>query len=106
MRRFEVIFADGANADLRGIHRYIAEVSQSYRTADRFLERVIIRCEKIGNIPFGGRPRDDLLAGLRTVPFEKTTIIAYRVIDDVVEITNVFHGGRDYEALFRDEDDD
>lgn len=27
--------------------------------------------------------------------------IAYRVRDGLVEITNIFHGGRDYEALYR-----
>lgn len=57
------------------------------------------RCRKIGDAPNGGRPRDDLEPGLRTVPFERTAIVAYRVTDNV-EITNVFYGGRDYEALY------
>jgi len=51
----------------------------------------------------GGRVRDDLFAGLRTVPFERSAVIAYTVEDDCVRITNVFHGGRDYEALYRGE---
>jgi toxin ParE1/3/4 len=37
---------------------------------------------------------------LRTVPFERKAVIAYRVTN-AVEITNVFYGGRDYEALYR-----
>jgi len=48
-----------------------------------------------------GRPRDDLLPGLRTVPFERKAVIACRLIEDRVEITNLFYGGRDYEALYR-----
>lgn len=31
----------------------------------------------------------------------KRSAIAYRVRDGLVEITNIFHGGRDYEALYR-----
>ena len=48
----------------------------------------------------GGRPRDDLAQGLRTVPFERTAVIVYRVTS-CVEITNIFYGGRDYETLYR-----
>jgi toxin ParE1/3/4 len=28
-------------------------------------------------------------------------VIIYRVISETVEITNIFHGGRDYAALYR-----
>lgn len=68
-------------------------------TAQRFTDRIWAACEKIGNAPLGGRPRDDLLPGLRTVPFEKKAIIAYRVDGETVEIVNVFYGGSDYEAI-------
>jgi toxin ParE1/3/4 len=44
--------------------------------------------------------RDDLKPGLRTVPFEHSAVIAYTVEDRRVRITNIFYGGRDYEALF------
>nr|WP_260682893.1 type II toxin-antitoxin system RelE/ParE family toxin [Rhizobium laguerreae] len=63
------------------------------------------RCRKIGDAPNGGRPRDDLAPGLRTVPFEHSAVIAYHVTD-AVEIVNVFYGGRDYEALLRAGDDE
>jgi toxin ParE1/3/4 len=36
------------------------------------------------------------------VPFEHSTVIIYKVIEDAVEIINVFYGGRDYAALMRD----
>jgi toxin ParE1/3/4 len=52
-------------------------------------------------VPLGGRPRDDLAAGLRTVPFERTAVIAYVVSGDLVEVINIFYGGRDYEAIYR-----
>jgi toxin ParE1/3/4 len=46
------------------------------------------------------RPRDDLAPGLRTVPFERSAVIAYIVEGGAVQITNIFYGGRDYEALY------
>ncbi len=33
-------------------------------------------------------------------------MIAYLVEDDRVRITNIFYGGKDYEALYRRSDDD
>ncbi|MER8417976.1 type II toxin-antitoxin system RelE/ParE family toxin [Mesorhizobium sp. M1329] len=99
MRRANVTYRPQAIADLQGIYRVIAEASQSDGVAAGFVQRIMARCRKIGDAPNGGRPRDDLEPGLRTVPFERTAIIAYRATDNV-EITNVFYGGRDYEALY------
>ncbi|WP_363215994.1 hypothetical protein [Mesorhizobium sp.] len=42
------------------------------------------------------------MPGLRTVPFEHSTVIAYVVEGDFVRIVNIFYGGRDYETLMRD----
>jgi toxin ParE1/3/4 len=52
--------------------------------------------------PLGASERHALGAGLRLVPFEKSAVIVYRVVDDSVEIVNVFYGGRDYAALLGD----
>jgi toxin ParE1/3/4 len=100
MRQLKVGYRPEAIADLDGIFDAILRVSANQITAERFVGRVLARCRRIGNAPHGGRPRDDLESGLRTVPFERSAVIAYR-ITDVVEITNVFYGGRDYEALYR-----
>jgi toxin ParE1/3/4 len=85
--------------DLQKIYRFIAEASRSHRVAAEFVERIMRRCSAIGDAPNGGRPRDDLHPGLRTVPFETSAVIAY-VVSSEVEITNIFYGGRDYEALY------
>ncbi|KRB22918.1 hypothetical protein ASE05_14780 [Mesorhizobium sp. Root172] len=55
----------------------------------------------MGNAPRGGRSRDDIVPGLRTVPFEHSAVIAYVIEGDVVRIVNIFYGGRDYETLMR-----
>jgi plasmid stabilization system protein ParE len=71
-------------------------------TAERFTARLLSACERIGDAPLAGRPRDDLFPGLRTMAFEKRAVIAYLVEADTVVITNVFYGGRDFGSLMRD----
>lgn len=99
MRRVKVTYRPEALADLKHIHTDIAVLSQSREVATRYVERIMARCRKIGDAPRGGRSRDDLYPGLRTVPFERSAIIAY-VVREAVEITNVFHSREDYEALY------
>lgn len=101
MRRLRVRYRPEAYADLEDIFRFIVRLSGSRVTARRFVLRIRNRCHRIGNVPQGGRPRDDLEPGLRTVPFEHSAVIAYKVESDCVRIANVFYGGRDYEALYR-----
>src|ERR1700724_3367897 len=99
MNRAKIILREEAIEDLAEIHRHIARVSGSSITAIRFIRRNRRRYERIGGAPFGGRSRDDLEVGLRTVPFEHTAVITYKVEGDYVRVTNVFYGGRDYEAF-------
>lgn len=99
MRRPNVTYRPEALADLKHIHTDITILSQNRDVATRYVERIMARCRKIGDAPRGGRSREDLYPGLRTVPFERSAIIAY-VVRDAVEITNVFHSREDYEALY------
>jgi len=85
MRRVDVVYRPEAIADLQDIFRHIAERSQSETMAERFVSRIMNRCRRIGDVPYGGRSREDLASGLRTVPFERSAVIVYRVAD-VVEI--------------------
>jgi toxin ParE1/3/4 len=101
MRRLKVVLREQAIADLADIYNHIARASGSHVTAIGFVRRIRARCRRIGNVPMGGIARDDLRPGLRTVPFEHSAVIAYVVADDQVTVTNVFYGGRDYEALYR-----
>lgn len=100
MKRLPVVLREEAISDLFEIYSYIAEQSGFPEQAWRFIERIRARCERIGNVPRGGRPRDDLAPGLRTVPFKRSAVIAYMVEDDVVRVTNIFYASRDYEALY------
>ncbi|MCQ0989459.1 type II toxin-antitoxin system RelE/ParE family toxin [Jiella marina] len=101
MRRVEVTYRPEAISDIRQIYRAVLAKSRSRRVAARYAQRIYQRCEKIGDVPLGGRPRDDLRPGLRSVPFEKSALILYQV-DESVLIINVFPRGQDYESLFQD----
>ncbi|WP_245523947.1 type II toxin-antitoxin system RelE/ParE family toxin, partial [Mesorhizobium sp. M2D.F.Ca.ET.223.01.1.1] len=96
-----VVLSEGAIADLEAIAAYILESGGSETVANAFVHRIRGRCRHIGNAPSGGRLREDIKPGLRTVPFEHSTVIAYVIEDDSVFISNIFYGGRDYQALMR-----
>ena len=102
--RLPVEFADSAKDDIYNITEYIALAAGSYRTAAKFVGRIEVKCQRIGDAPRAGRPRNDLLPGLRTVPFERSAVIAYVVEQDMIRIINVFYGGRDFETLLRGEE--
>jgi toxin ParE1/3/4 len=37
------------------------------------------------------------------MPFERSAVIAYSVEDDRVRVTNVFYGGRDFVAIYKNQ---
>jgi plasmid stabilization system protein ParE len=37
----------------------------------------------------------------RKISSKSAAVIVYQVLGQTVEITNIFHGGRDYAALYR-----
>ncbi len=101
MKTLPVRFRPEAEADLDEIAHYVVEQSGSIQTALGFLGRIRTRCLSIGDTPLGGVARDDLAAGIRMVPFERSAVILYRITDDAVEIVTIAYGGRDHEALHR-----
>lgn len=54
---------------------FIAETSGSLQIAIAYSRRIQMRCERIGLAPFGGTRRDDLLEGLRSIPFERSALV-------------------------------
>jgi toxin ParE1/3/4 len=102
MNRVPVEYRSKAAADIEDIFAYVLAKSENFVTATRYADRVYARCESIGDAPFGGVARPDLGRGIRMVPFEKAAVILYVVENETVWITNVFAGGRDYEAILRD----
>lgn len=94
------MFRPEAQRDLKDIFRTVLDRSQDVTTTRRFVQRIKDRCDRIGDAPYGGRPRDDLEIGLRTIAFERSAVIAYRIDQGQVRIANVFYRGRDFENLY------
>jgi toxin ParE1/3/4 len=104
IQRLAVVLSEAAISDLDAVAAHIFESSGSASVAISFVDRIKGRCQSIGDAPRGGRTRGDIVPGLRTVPFERSAVIAYMIENDAVHIINIFYGGRDYETLMRDGD--
>jgi len=101
MKNFSVLYRPTALEDLQSIYAYVLEASQDTVTAKRYTDRIFDKCNKIGLAPHGYPERNDLAGGIRLVPFESSAVILNLIEDETVCITNIFAGGRDYEALLR-----
>jgi toxin ParE1/3/4 len=95
MRVVRTVLAD---SDLLEIWLYIAQ--DNITAADRLLERLEQRCDRLEASPMLGSKRDDLLPGMRYL-IEGSYVIFYRIHQDTVEILRVLHGARDFPVLFQ-----
>jgi toxin ParE1/3/4 len=95
-----LVFRDEAESDLVALYNYIAHASGSFHVAFSFTERLRDACFKLVDFPERGAPRDDIRVGLRILSIERKTVITYFVTADEVIISNIFLGGRDWEAFF------
>jgi toxin ParE1/3/4 len=86
-----------ADADLTDVWLYIA--ADNAEAADRFLHRLLEKCQMLADHPGIGQARDELGPSLRSLPVGNY-LVFYRAIDDGVEIVRVLSGFRDLEALF------
>ena len=86
-----------ARIDIAEIWEYIAEDSEAQ--ADIFIDRFDGQFQLLAIQPGLGRMREELLAGLRSFPFERY-VIFYREIHNGVEIVRLLHGARDVDAQF------
>ena len=99
MKRYAVIFLPDEERRLADIETYIAERAGS-SVAERFVEGVIARAQRLSAFPLRGTPRDDLQAGLRTVIHRRIVTIAYVVEGDRVAVTDFLYKGEDIPARF------
>lgn len=94
---YRVIFAPEAEGQLDELYRYIAGQATA-PVAERYVDRVIDYCEGLATYPIRGTARDDIRPGLRTTSYRRRTVIAFAVLEDLMLIVGIFHGGRDYES--------
>ena len=102
MKRREVEFAETAQSDLLRLETWL-EHAVGKRTARRYVDRLIDFCHDLDIASERGTQRDDLLAGLRIIGFERRVTIAFAVHDDRVDILRIFRAGRDWEEEFEED---
>ena len=86
-----------AESDLTKIWAFIARFDPL--AADRFLDTLRARCQKLADAPERGRLRDDFAPGLRSHRV-KDYFIYYFITVEGIEIARVVHGARDLPKLF------
>lgn len=97
MNKRQVRFLAAANADLKAIYDWIVDASGHPSVAEKFVMRIMDRCEQLADFPELGVARNDLLKDLRLLAFERRAAIFYRVTDGEIQVVNVFYKGRDYD---------
>jgi toxin ParE1/3/4 len=95
------VWSPEAQADLEEIWTYYAGVA-GRQTADNMVRHIANACDVIEAHPLGGRARDELRLGLRSMTV-RPHIIFYRLSGDVPEIVRVLDGRRVLDEIFADD---
>jgi toxin ParE1/3/4 len=99
---YRLIIGPMAEADLIALYTFIRDERQDPTIAIQYLRRIRDFCQNLAELPKRGRKRDDLRQGLRLIGFERRVVVAYRIIENNVDIRRIFYGGRDYETLLEE----
>lgn len=97
-----IVLTPEAEAQLDALYVYLAGEA-SLAIATRYIEAVLEKIAGLAEFPHRGTPRDDIQAGMRTIPFRRRLTIAYVASTEVVRIAGVFYAGQDFEARLREE---
>lgn len=95
---FRVEIAPLAERDLADIAQLIAHEAE-IDVALTNLSRIHSKFATLDTFPERGVKRDDLGEGVRTLAFERSLVIAYRILGDSVRIERVVSGRRELEGL-------
>jgi len=98
-----VVFAPEAIADLRNLYDLIADASFPAR-ALTYVEGLRLYCLDLADFPERGIRRDAIRPGLRTIGYKRRMTVAFHVKATNVVIDRLLYGGRDFEGLLREED--
>jgi toxin ParE1/3/4 len=93
-----VIWSSQARTDLSEIWSYYFQVAGQL-TADKIIRQIVERSRLLEDHPLGGRSRDELRPGLRSL-VARPHVIFYRVVHDRAEIVRVLDGRRDLDEIF------
>jgi toxin ParE1/3/4 len=96
VKRYAVVWRRQARDDLLALYDWIAERAGA-DVAFEYTSRIEAHAARLTEFPQRGTPRDDLVPGMRTIPYRRRTIIAYRVSGDDVEILRLVHAGQGWD---------
>ena len=86
-----------AEEDILVIWEYIAD--DSIDEADRWLDRLDEKLALWATQPTMGRSRDELIPGIRSMPFGRY-VVFYAPAGEGLDVIRVLHGSRDVDHLF------
>jgi toxin ParE1/3/4 len=95
----EVTISNQARQDLIAIWEYIADDNPS--SADRLLDMLDARINRLADHPHLGHARPDIARDLRYLVCD-SNLVLYRVLADAVEVVRVIHGARNLSAIFKE----
>jgi toxin ParE1/3/4 len=95
----QLIWSPEAIGDLSDIWNYYAAVA-SPRSADNVIRRIGDAVRLLEDHPYGGRARDEVRRGLRSVAANPHVIFYRLTPNDIAQIVRVIDGRRDIEAIF------
>ena len=99
MKTYHVVFTAAAEGDLDAIYAHVAAASGTSR-AGSVIGSLVRTCLSLDLFPHRGRPRDDLLPGLRVIAHRGWASIAFTIEDSAVTIEGVLWRGRDLGSAF------
>jgi toxin ParE1/3/4 len=93
---------ESALGEIQEISEYLAK-TYGFAQSERFLKKLNAQFSRIVQFPKMGKPRDEILSGLRMLSVDRYLVL-YVVLGDDVEILRVVSGFRDLSRLFTTED--
>ena len=99
MKLYRIVWRPEARLQLIALYDWI-DAQADPHTALNYTSAIEAHVNTLTTFPERGTPRNDLSPGIRTIPYRRRTIIAYRVLDGEVEISALAHGGQSFDGDF------
>jgi toxin ParE1/3/4 len=99
---FELVYRPSALADLDAI--FDAIEPDSPRRAASFVADIRARCRSLCEHPMLGPSRGEIRPGLRILPMLGRVVVCYRISGSTIVIGRILYGGRDFDAVIKEDD--
>jgi plasmid stabilization system protein ParE len=102
---YRVLFTPEAEDHLDQLYLYIAEAAD-HTVAARYVDAVIDYCEGLAVFQYVAGPETTSARDCARSVTRSARSVAFAIRNDTVVVLGIFHGGRDYEAILSEPDDD